>query len=62
MATHSCCRALCDHPRNLRDDQLKALAAKGGVVGITFVPRFVSAVAPSLSDLLDQPFVKTHLP
>ena len=53
MATHSCCRALCDHPRNLRDDQLKALAAKGGVVGITLVPRFVSAVAPSLSDLLD---------
>ena len=53
MATHSCCRALCDHPRNLRDDQLKALAAKGGVVGITFVPRFVSAVAPALSDLLD---------
>ena len=53
MATHSCCRALCDHPRNLRDDQLKALAAKGGVVGITFVPRFVSAVAPSLSNLLD---------
>ena len=53
MATHSCCRALCDHPRNLRDDQHKALAAKGGVVGITLVPRFVSAVAPSLSDLLD---------
>ena len=28
MATHSCCRALCDHPRNLRDEQLRALAEK----------------------------------
>ena len=53
MATHSCCRALCDHPRNLDDNQLKALAEKGGVVGITFVPRFISAEAPSFSDLLD---------
>ena len=53
MATHSCCRALCDHPRNLDDNQLKALAEKGGVVGITFVPRFISTEAPSFSDLLD---------
>ena len=30
VASHSSARALCDHPRNLTDDQLKALAAKGG--------------------------------
>ncbi|MCL1790693.1 MAG: dipeptidase [Peptococcaceae bacterium] len=40
-ATHSCARALCDHPRNLTDDQLRALAAAGGVVGINFCPDFL---------------------
>lgn len=34
VATHSGCRALCDVPRNLDDDQLRALAAKGGTVQI----------------------------
>lgn len=53
MATHSCCRALCDHPRNLHDEQLAALAEKGGVVGITFVPFFIAVQNPTLSDLLD---------
>ena len=53
MATHSCCRALCDHPRNLRDDQLKALADKGGVIGITFVPEFIDMENPSIVGLLD---------
>jgi membrane dipeptidase len=41
IASHSCCAALCPHPRNLTDDQLRALAQNGGVVGITFVPYFV---------------------
>jgi membrane dipeptidase len=41
IATHSCCRALCDHPRNLSDAQLRALGKDGGVVGITFVASFV---------------------
>ena len=53
MATHSCCRALCDHPRNLRDDQLRALAEKGGVVAITFVPDFIDAHNPTFRGLLD---------
>ena len=53
MATHSCCRALCDHPRNLRDDQLRALAEKGGVVAITFVPDFIDAHNPTFDGLLD---------
>ena len=34
IASHSSARALCDHPRNLTDDQLKALAAQGGVAQI----------------------------
>ena len=53
IGTHNCCRALCDHPRNLHDEQLKALAEKGGVVGITFVPFFVADRHPTLDGLLD---------
>ena len=53
VASHSCCRALCDHTRNLTDKQLQALGSAGGVVGITFVPSFVDAEAPSLDGLVD---------
>ena len=53
MATHSCCRALCNHPRNLTDDQLKALAASGGVVALTFVPQFIDDSAPTIDGLID---------
>ena len=42
VASHSCCRALRDHSRNLTDDQLKALADKGGVVGINFCDDFLN--------------------
>lgn len=43
MASHSGCRALHDHPRNLTDDQLRSLAENGGVVGIVFYPPFLDA-------------------
>ena len=45
IASHSGCRALRDHPRNLDDDQLRALAANGGVVGIVYCTPFLSAEA-----------------
>ena len=41
VASHSNCRALCEHPRNLTDEMLKALAAKGGVAGLNFYPAFL---------------------
>ncbi|MBO1324073.1 dipeptidase [Acetobacter sp. TBRC 12305] len=41
VATHSCVRALCDHPRNLDDEQLDALGASGGVIQITAMPAFL---------------------
>ena len=41
VATHSCCRALADHPRNLTDDMLRKLADSGGVVQINFFPVFL---------------------
>lgn len=53
IASHGNCRALCSHPRNLDDRQIEAVAATGGVVALTFVPKFVSAVEPNLDRLLD---------
>ena len=41
FASHSSCRALADMPRNLTDEQIKAIAAKGGVVMINFSSTFV---------------------
>jgi len=41
VATHSSIHALCPHPRNLDDEQLDALGARGGVVQITAVPAFL---------------------
>jgi membrane dipeptidase len=42
IASHSCCRALCDAPRNLDDAMIQALAARGGVIHITFHDGFLS--------------------
>ena len=42
IATHSCCRALCNHRRNLTDEMLQALGEKDGYVGINFYPAFLS--------------------
>ena len=41
VCSHSSARALCDHPRNLTDDQMRALAAKGGVCQITLYNGFL---------------------
>ena len=41
VCSHSSCRALCDHPRNLTDSQMKALADKGGVCQITIYHGFL---------------------
>jgi membrane dipeptidase len=42
IASHSCCRALCDAPRNLDDSMIRALASRGGVIHITFHDAFLS--------------------
>ena len=41
VCSHSSCRALCDHPRNLTDDQMRALAKNGGVMQITLYSGFL---------------------
>jgi membrane dipeptidase len=53
LASHSNVRAICDHPRNLTDAQIKKLIAKDGLIGVTFVPWFVSeAEVVVIDDLL----------
>jgi membrane dipeptidase len=42
FASHSACRAICDAPRNMSDDMIRALAAKGGVIQINYHVGFLS--------------------
>ena len=58
LATHSNCRNLCDHPRNLYDDQIKLIAEKGGILGLCYYPLFLcgkpfDALYENLYHLLD---------
>jgi membrane dipeptidase len=41
IASHSSCRAICNHPRDMTDDMIKALAAKGGVIQINYEKSFI---------------------
>jgi membrane dipeptidase len=47
FSSHSGCEAVKDHPRNLDDEQLRAVAKGGGVVGIIFVPHFLGGMFSS---------------
>ena len=47
IASHSSVRSLCDHPRNLSDEMLKALASNNGVIQICFVSSFVKKAKPN---------------
>jgi membrane dipeptidase len=50
IASHSNARRLCDHRRNLRDEQIAAIARSGGVVGVNACPSFVRSDRPSTID------------
>jgi membrane dipeptidase len=52
MASHSSCRALCDHVRDMSDDMIKALAAKGGVIQINYEVSFIDQAYKDASDKL----------
>ncbi|PFM13479.1 diguanylate cyclase [Bacillus cereus] len=43
IASHSNCRKLCQHPRNLNDEQLRALIKRNSMIGVTFVPQFLTS-------------------
>ena len=47
IASHSSVRALCDHPRNLSDEMIQALAENGGVIQICFLSSFVKEAKPN---------------
>ncbi len=51
IASHSSCRALCNHVRNMSDDMIKALAAKGGVIQINYERSFLDQ---AYKDALDR--------
>ncbi len=53
LASHSNCRALCDHPRNLTDEEIAAIADTGGVVCVTTVGSFLASESPDLNDFCD---------
>lgn len=44
--SHSCCSAIADHPRNISDDRIKAIAERGGVIGISFWAALISGTTP----------------
>ena len=47
ICSHSNSRMVCPYPRNLTDDEMKALARRGGVMSLTFVPGFISLGSPA---------------
>lgn len=53
IASHSSARAVLDHHRNLTDDQLRAIASTGGVIGANFFPGFVDPEKPTIDRLVD---------
>jgi membrane dipeptidase len=53
IASHSSCRAICDAPRNMTDDMIKALAAKGGVIQINYHIGFLDQAAANNSNVGD---------
>ncbi len=57
MASHSCAAALCPVGRNLSDEQLRAVASAGGMVGVNFFPGFLDpGYFPSLGHSLPEMF------
>jgi membrane dipeptidase len=53
IVSHANARAICDHPRNLSDDQLRALRDASGVIGLSFCPDFVDKKRATIERLLD---------
>jgi membrane dipeptidase len=53
VASHANAQGRCHHPRNLTDDQIRALAERGGTIHVTFTFLREDGRRPSLDDLLD---------
>lgn len=59
VATHSCCRALAGHPRNMTDEMIRLMASKGGVIQINFYPHFLDSAWSADPESHPLPSVKT---
>jgi membrane dipeptidase len=53
IASHSNARAVCDHPRNLTNQQIQAIARRGGVIGILIHPSVIDSMSPTISRVVD---------
>jgi len=53
IASHSCVHALCDHDRNLTDDQILAIAENGGVIGVNFCEGYLSQEFKDLDEAFE---------
>jgi membrane dipeptidase len=53
VVSHACCRALVDTPRNVADDQLRAIAERGGVLCLMALPLVVDPERPTIDRLVD---------
>ncbi|HEV7406664.1 MAG TPA: membrane dipeptidase [Chthoniobacteraceae bacterium] len=58
--SHGGCKALCDNPRNLTDERIKQIAAKGGVVGIAFVSAMLSNEARAKGGRADPRYAEEY--
>ncbi len=52
IASHSCVYSLCEHDRNLTDEQIRAIARNGGVIGINFYNGYLSGEFAERADSL----------
>lgn len=50
VATHSCAYSICNHPRNLKDEQIIEIAKRGGIIGICYASKFLNKFGISTSD------------
>jgi membrane dipeptidase len=53
IASHSNCYSICNHPRNLTDEQIVAIARKEGLIGINFYPEFLGKGEISLDTVIE---------
>jgi membrane dipeptidase len=61
LASHSSCRTICGHPRNLTDEMIKALSAKGGVVQINYMDGYLDQDTYLARDARDKALVPVRV-
>lgn len=53
IVSHANAKSICDHPRNLTDDQIKWVGKLSGVIGLCYFPWFIDSEKPSIDRLVD---------